>query len=194
MALSGVEIFKHLPKTNCKECGHPTCLAFAMKLSAKQANLDSCPYVSKEGKEFLSSASAPPIRPICIGHGEGSVKLGEETVLFRHEKKFVNPCAFALSVADSLPDAEILKKVNEVKASEIERVGQRLRVEMISVSNSSGDPSRFKEAVKRIRDAAPNTPLILNSKDPAAIEAAIPFARGQDHLFILPQRRTQRLW
>ncbi|HLF86595.1 MAG TPA: acetyl-CoA decarbonylase/synthase complex subunit gamma [Nitrospiria bacterium] len=178
MALSGVEIFKHLPKTNCKECGHPTCLAFAMKLAAKQANLDSCPYVSKEGKEFLSSASAPPIRPICIGHGDGSVKLGEETVLFRHEKKFVNPCALALSIDDSLPDTEILKRIDEVKTSEIERVGQKLRVEVISVGHTSSDPSRFSAAVKLIRDNAPKIPLILNSKDPAAIESALPHCKG----------------
>lgn len=178
MALSGVEIFKHLPKTNCKECGHPTCLAFAMKLAAKQANLDSCPYVSKEGREFLSSASAPPIRSITIGNGDGSVKLGEETVLFRHEKKFVNLCALALSIEDGLLDSEILKKVDEVKASEIERVGQRLRVEMVSVIHSSADLSRFKDAVKCIREAAPKIPLILNSKDPAAIESALPYCKG----------------
>ena len=34
MALSGLEIFKKLPKTNCKDCGFPTCLAFAMQLAA----------------------------------------------------------------------------------------------------------------------------------------------------------------
>ena len=27
MALTGMQIFKLLPKTNCKECGVPTCLA-----------------------------------------------------------------------------------------------------------------------------------------------------------------------
>jgi acetyl-CoA decarbonylase/synthase complex subunit gamma len=94
MALSGVEIFKLLPKTNCKKCGSPTCLAFAMKLAQRQASIDSCPDVSEEAKQKLGEASAPPIRPITFGAGDKAVKMGEETVLFRHDKKFVNPCAF----------------------------------------------------------------------------------------------------
>jgi acetyl-CoA decarbonylase/synthase complex subunit gamma len=35
MALTGIQIFKLLPKTNCKECGVPTCLAFAMNLASE---------------------------------------------------------------------------------------------------------------------------------------------------------------
>ena len=37
MALTGIQIYKLLPQTNCKECGFPTCLAFALKLAAKSA-------------------------------------------------------------------------------------------------------------------------------------------------------------
>ncbi|MBM3123304.1 MAG: acetyl-CoA decarbonylase/synthase complex subunit gamma, partial [Chloroflexi bacterium] len=62
MALTGLEIYKLLPQTNCKECSFPTCLAFAMKLAAKQAELRACPYVSEESKAKLEAASAPPIR------------------------------------------------------------------------------------------------------------------------------------
>ena len=47
MALTGIEIYKFLPKTNCKECGFPTCLAFAMKLAAKGVELSLCPYVAE---------------------------------------------------------------------------------------------------------------------------------------------------
>ena len=86
MALSGVEIFKLLPKTNCKKCGHPTCLAFAMKLAQRQATLDLCPDVSEDAKKILGEASAPPVRPITFGTGDKAVKMGEETVLFRHDK------------------------------------------------------------------------------------------------------------
>jgi ArsR family metal-binding transcriptional regulator len=43
MALTGIQIFKLLPKTNCKECGVPTCLAFAMNLASGKAELDSLP-------------------------------------------------------------------------------------------------------------------------------------------------------
>ncbi len=50
MALSGIQIYKLLPQTNCKECGFPTCLAFAMKLAAKQVELSACPYVTEESE------------------------------------------------------------------------------------------------------------------------------------------------
>src|SRR5512143_2419215 len=143
MALSGVEIFKHLPKTNCKKCGFPTCLAFAMKLAAKQASLDLCPDASEEAKSFLGAASEPPIRPITIGAGDKALKVGEETVMFRHEKKFVHPCGFALAIKDTDSDADIEAKAKSVEGSEIERVGQKLRVELVSVLNSSGDPAKF---------------------------------------------------
>src|SRR3990172_61228 len=126
MAISGVEIFKLLPKTNCKKCGHPTCLAFAMKLAQRQATLESCPDVSEEAKKILGEASAPPIRPITFGTGSKAVKMGEETVLFRHDKKFVNPCAFAVEVRDTLSDDEIAKTAVQVAESEIDRVGQKL--------------------------------------------------------------------
>ena len=102
MALTGVEIFKLLPKTNCKKCGFPTCLAFAMKLAQRQASLDLCPDVSEEAKQKLGEASAPPVRPITLGSGDLAVKMGEETVLFRHDKRFVNPCAYALEIKDTL--------------------------------------------------------------------------------------------
>ena len=101
MALSGVEIFKYLPKTNCKKCGHPTCLAFAMKLAAKQASLDACPDASEDAKKVLGEAAAPPIRGITIGTGDKAVKVGDEICLFRHEKKFFNPCAIAVSIKAS---------------------------------------------------------------------------------------------
>src|SRR4030065_584201 len=93
MPLTGIEIFKLLPKTNCGECWVPTCLAFAMNLAAGKAELEACPYVSDDAKEKLASASAPPIRTVQIGVGDAVAKAGGETVLFRHEKTFNNPTA-----------------------------------------------------------------------------------------------------
>ena len=43
MALTGLDIFKLLPKKNCKECEQPTCLAFAMALANAKTSLDKCP-------------------------------------------------------------------------------------------------------------------------------------------------------
>ncbi len=173
MALSGVEIFKYLPKTNCKKCGHPTCLAFAMKLAAKQASLDACPDASEEAKKILGEAAAPPIRAVTIGTGDKAVKIGDEICLFRHEKKFFNPTVFAVSIKDTEAGEAAAKKIEAVKSSEIDRVGQKLRVEAIAVVEESGDPAKFASLVKQVVDSAPGVPLILVSKNPAAIEAGI---------------------
>ena len=105
MALTGIQIFKLLPQTNCKECGVPTCLAFAMNLASGKAELDACPYVSDEAREQLAEASAPPIRPVALGKGVREVKTGGETVLYRHEKTFFNPTPIGAMVSAALQEA-----------------------------------------------------------------------------------------
>jgi acetyl-CoA decarbonylase/synthase complex subunit gamma len=173
MALTGVEIFKLLPKTNCKKCGHPTCLAFAMKLAQRQASLDACPDVSEEAKQKLGEASAPPVRPISFGAGDRAVKMGEETVLFRHDKKFVNPCAFALEIKDTFSEDTITATLNQVLNSEIERVGQKLRIDAVALSNDSHDTGKFEAAAKIIAQKAPEIPVIICSDNPGAAESAV---------------------
>jgi acetyl-CoA decarbonylase/synthase complex subunit gamma len=173
MALSGVEIFKHLPKTNCKKCGHPTCLAFAMKLAAKQASLDACPDASEDAKKILGESAAPPIRGITIGQGDKAVKVGDEICMFRHEKKFFNPNVFAVAIKASEAGDAAAKKIEAVKTSEIDRVGQKLRVDAIAVTDEGGDAAKFASVVKQVVDGAPGVPVILVSKNPATIEAGI---------------------
>lgn len=173
MALTGVEIFKMLPKTNCKKCGFPTCLAFAMKLAQRQAALDACPDVSDEAKQKLGEASAPPVRPMTFGVGDKEVKMGEETVLFRHDKRFVNPCAFALEIKDTLSDDEIQKKLQKVLASEIERVGQRLKIDALALVNDSKDAGRFEAVSKTVATNAPDVPVIIVTTDATAAEASL---------------------
>ncbi len=173
MALSGVEIFKLLPKTNCKKCGHPTCLAFAMKLAQRQATLESCPDVSEEAKKILGEASAPPVRPMTLGSGDKAVKMGEETVLFRHDKKFVNPCAFAVEIKDILSEADITAICEQVVKSEIDRVGQKLRLDAIAITNASGDAGKLEAAAKMVAAKAAGVPVIINTQNPQAAEAAV---------------------
>src|SRR4030065_100148 len=105
MALSGLEIYKLLPKTNCKDCGFPTCLAFAMKMAAGQVPLDKCPHVTEAGKAALASASRPPIQLVVIGTGDKEIKIGNETQLYRHEEKFHRPTAVAVRISDALDEA-----------------------------------------------------------------------------------------
>jgi len=167
MALTGLEIYKLLPKKNCGECGPPTCLAFAMSLAAGKAALDACPYVSDAAKEALGSASAPPIRLVKIGAGEKTVELGDETVLFRHDKTFFHPTGIAFLVEDSLNETELTQKLNEINALEFNRVGLHYEVDMVAI-RQTGDADRFKLAVKKVA-AGTRLALVLITED---IEAA----------------------
>src|SRR5512143_1235272 len=126
MGLTGIQIFKLLPKTNCGECGVPTCLAFAMNLASGKAELDACPYVSEEAKEKLAEASAPPIRQVAIGVGTRALKIGGETVMFRHEKTFFNPTGIAALVNAGIAPADLDKKLKSWNALQYERVGLNL--------------------------------------------------------------------
>lgn len=173
MALTGIQIFKLLPKTNCKKCGFPTCLAFAMKLAQGGVELSACPDVSEEAKNSLGEASAPPIRSFDLGTGDKAVKMGAETVLFRHEKKFANPCAIAVNVKDDLGADELAARAEEAANSEIDRVGQKLRVDAISIECASGDSTKYEAAVKLVAEKAPETAIILNCRDAAVVEAAV---------------------
>ncbi len=182
MALSGLEIYKLLPKTNCKECGFPTCLAFGLKLAAKGVELSACPYVSEEAKAALESASAPPIRLITIGEGDNKIEIGNEVVLFRHDKTFYRPPALALRVKDTQPAEELAKVVGEAAGYSVERVGVNMGLGAIAVENASGDAATFAKCVAAVKGAA-NLPLILISKDPAAIEAALPAAGARPLIY-----------
>jgi acetyl-CoA decarbonylase/synthase complex subunit gamma len=171
MGLSGIEIFKHLPKTNCGDCGVPTCLAFAMKLAQGQAELAACPYVSEEAKAALSEASAPPMRAVTVGTGDSAFTVGEETVMYRHDKTFVNPCAIGVSVDASASDADIDAVVAKALAADFERVGQRLRCGFVAVT-SGGDDVRFAQVATRVAEAA-KLPLLLVSDNATEMQAAL---------------------
>jgi len=172
MALTGIQIFKLLPKTNCGECGVPTCLAFAMNLAAGKAELDSCPHISEESKTQLSEASAPPIRPLTVGAGDNQVKIGGETVLFRHEKTFVNKPGLAVLISDAMPNEEIDGRIKRFKELRYEWVGLVLRPEMIAVKNETGDAGKFEALVKKAMDET-DAALVLMSDNPEALTAAL---------------------
>jgi len=172
MALTGIQIFKLLPKTNCKECGVPTCLAFAMNLASGKAELDSCPYVSDEAKEQLSEASAPPIRPVAIGKGVRAATAGGETVQYRHEKTFFNPTLLAAMVSSDIADSELETKLKTWNAFQFERVGLNLRPELIALKDSNGDKEAFARTAKKIAETSEFN-LILMTEDPEVMKAGI---------------------
>ncbi len=172
MALTGLEIFKLLPKTNCKKCGMPTCLAFAMQLAQKRAELSACPCVSDESKEKLAAAAAPPMRAVKFGTGNNEVQVGQETVLFRHEEKFFNPAVLAVSVSDELTGDDLKKRIDSVNALQFDRVGQHIAVSAIAVINKSGSAESFAAAAAEVK-ASSNLAIILHSDSPQAMAAAV---------------------
>ena len=172
MALTGIQIFKLLPKTNCKECGVPTCLAFAMNLASSKAELDSCPYVSDDARAQLAEASAPPIRPVAIGKGVRAAKTGGETVLCRHEKTFYNPTLFAGIITSDTPAATVEGKLKAWNALQYERVGLNLRPELVALKDVNGDGVAFATLAKLIAETSEFN-LILMSESAEIISGAV---------------------
>ena len=172
MALTGVQIYKFLPKTNCKECNFPTCLAFAMKLAAGGVELAACPYVSDEGKQALAAASKPPIRLVAVGAGEKKIEVGNETVLFRHEKTFVHPAGIVVKIKDATSADEVAKTVQDVSGYSVDRVGMTFGLDGFAVQNESGDAASFTKCVETVSSKT-DLPLVLMSTDPAAMDSAL---------------------
>jgi acetyl-CoA decarbonylase/synthase, CODH/ACS complex subunit gamma len=168
VALSGLQIFKLLAKTNCKDCGFPTCMAFAMQLAAGKAELSQCPHVTPEVAAELGEASAPPVRKVTIGSGDNAVVLGEETVLYRHEKRFEHPPGIAVLVDDNVDDAKFQEYLDTFKTQEFDRVGQTLRAKLFAVESS--DATRLAERAKKADEAGAG--VVLVSEDAAALKAA----------------------
>ncbi|MCL1794360.1 MAG: acetyl-CoA decarbonylase/synthase complex subunit gamma [Oscillospiraceae bacterium] len=166
MALTGLQIQKLLPGTNCKECGCSTCMAFAMKLAGKKANLTECPYASDETKQVLGAASEPPVKGVKIG----GVALGEETVFYRHEKTFVNQPVIAVNICDDDKDAfETARKIKEYK---LERVGETLGVGAVAITQKNLGPNPYANFAKKVHDET-NLPIILRGADDAVKMAAV---------------------
>lgn len=172
MALTGIQIFKLLPKTNCKECGVPTCLAFAMNLASGKAELDACPYVSDEARAQLAEASAPPIRPVKIGKGVRQSAAGGETVMYRHEKTFYNQTLLAGTVTSDTAAADLDTKIAAWNALQYERVGFNLRPELVALKDVNGDKDAFAALAKSIAEKSEFN-LILMSEDADVIAAAV---------------------
>ncbi len=164
MALTGIEIYKQLPKTNCKDCGFPTCLAFAMKVAVKQVALDKCPHITPAGVAALESASRPPIQLVTIGTGDNEIKIGNETQLYRHEEKFHRPAAIAVRVSDRWEESAIVERAKAIGKLVLERVGLRFKVNLIAVENESGDAARFEKAVKLAAESSGLACLLMSAK------------------------------
>lgn len=172
MALKALDIYKLLPKKNCKECGDPTCLTFAMKLAGGKADVDLCPYLSDEAKSVLGATTRPPIRLVKIGVGERTFAVGEEFVFYRHEKTFYHPPGILFKVLDTQPAEEIAAATVRVRDEFFTRVGTDLRFSGMAIENASGSAEQFAKAVSVVEDHA-DLPLVLIAKSADVLSAAL---------------------
>jgi len=168
MALTGMQIYKQLPKTNCKKCGFPTCMAFAMQVAAKQKAISDCPEISEEATTALSEESAPPIKLVTIGAGDAVFETGQETVMFRHEDKFHRKCGIAFKLESTLSDDEFRAGIEEINSRKYVRVGKEIKVELCAVE-LDGDGSAERA---RLAADASAVPIILVGEDPAVMSEA----------------------
>lgn len=170
MALTAMQIYKNLPKTNCKDCSLPTCMAFAMQVAAKRKALTECPHISAEAKSDLSEASAPPMKLIKVGTGDKTFEFGQETVMFRHEEKFIRPCGIAVKIPASFQDDEVSSRVEQINNSVFTRVGETLKISLCAVClDGVSDPAARASLVA----GKSNLPLILVSESADTMKAAL---------------------
>ncbi len=188
MALSGLEIFKLLPKTNCGDCGVPTCMAFAMKLAQKKAELSACPHASQEAKAALGAASEPPIRLVKIG-GAPALEVGEETVLFRHEKTFFHRTGIGIRLRTSEGAERNFEKIRDVENYKVERVGESLKADLFFISNDAEDSEGF---VKIVDFAKKNSTkgIVLGWTDETALKQALEILKNDRPAILSPNPLT----
>lgn len=179
MALTGLDIFKLTPKTNCKDCGFPTCLAFSMKVAAGGAEISKCPHMSAEALDKLSEATAPPMKTVKIGKGETEYALGGETVLYRHEKTFVNRNRFAVSFKDSMTAEEIAAKLDNMKMVDYVRIGEAMKVE-IAALQYTGNKDAYIALIKQVKESGLKVVYMLVCQDAAVLQDALALVKDEN--------------
>jgi len=138
MELSGLQIFKYLPaakkteNSNCKKCGCPTCMAFALKLAKGEIDITSCPNIPSDLKEIFEHSKKVAQETIEINN----IKIGGENVLHRHEKTFINPTALCILLDCNALDFE--KKLEQIKNFEINILNHQRKIDLIILKNSNG--------------------------------------------------------
>ncbi|RKD33781.1 acetyl-CoA decarbonylase/synthase complex subunit gamma [Thermohalobacter berrensis] len=179
MALKGLDIFKLTPKKNCKDCGFPTCLAFSMKVAAGAVEISKCPHMSDEALAKLEEATAPLMRTVKFGKGDNEYSLGGETVLFRHEKTYVNRNRFAVMFTDAMTDEEIDKKINNIKKVNYVRIGEEMKVEIAAIKYE-GDKDKYLNLVKKIKESDLEVTYMLVCEKPDIVKEALELLKDEN--------------
>jgi len=174
--LSPIDVYKLLPRTNCKECGEENCMAFATKVVNREVSVEQCPpLLTKEHEKAykqLKEMLKPAVKEVVVGVGERARKIGGKLVMYRHEFTYFNPTAIAIDVTDEMSDEEISNRIRKTEGFNFEYIGQTLKLDMVAVRSTSNDPDKFKATVKKVAENA-NLPLILCSLNPSVLEAGL---------------------
>lgn len=190
MPLSGLDIFKLLPKTNCGDCEVPTCMAFAMKLAQKKAELSECPHASDEAKETLGAASEPPMRLVKIG-GAKPLEIGNETVMFRHEKTFFHQTGIALQLRTSEDEEQLLSKINEIENYKVERVGEELKADLFFISHDSEEKDVFLKTLQLVKKNSTKG-IILDCPDKEVLKEGLNWLKNEQPAIFLEEEVTDK--
>ncbi len=162
---SPLEVYTLLDKSNCKDCGYDTCMAFATGILERKIKVTDCTHLMQEPKqaknrEKLVQLITPPQKPVTIGVGERVAVIGGEEVLMRHQLTFYNKTAIFVEIADDDADLEdIIKYLTTIK---IERMGDVLTLDGVALRNVSGDKEQFKLTARKISQLS-TLPIMLCS-------------------------------
>ncbi len=181
MALKGADILKKLPKTNCKECGFPTCFAFAMKIATGGAKPQDCPHMSAQSRAELEAELSPPIKLVTVGSGANALVIGEEEVMFRHEKTFFHEPGIAILLSDREAEGEIDQKLKKIVGFDFERIGVKLKVNLLALSHDSDEGGRYLALVRKVLETT-DMALVLICRDTELLFSAAALCAGRKPL------------
>jgi acetyl-CoA decarbonylase/synthase complex subunit gamma len=179
MALKGLDIFKLTPKKNCKDCGFPTCLAFSMKVASGAVEIGKCPHMSAESIEKLSEATAPLMKTITVGKGDNEYKLGGETVLFRHDKTFVNRNRFAVILSEDMEDSKVDAKIQHIKDVKYVRIGEEMKTEFVALKYIS-DKDKYVSLINKVKSSGLEVAYILVCEDVPVMKEALELIKDEN--------------
>jgi acetyl-CoA decarbonylase/synthase complex subunit gamma len=162
MAVKGTDLVKLMPKRQgCKDCGFPTCFAFAMKLATGGAEVSACVYLSEEVRAQIEELLAPPIRPVTIGKGDKALTIGDEEVMYRHEKTFFHQPGIGCLISDTEDAKEQERKIKALKEMQFVWIGRFLKADVAIVQSVSGDKGKFSALVKKVAEMGDGVPMVL---------------------------------
>ena len=171
MAVTAMDVYKLLPKTNCAKCGEASCMAFATKLSQKETDLELCTQLAADEFDKLADLLAPAVREITVGKGSKAVVIGGDEVLYRYELTYYNPTPLVIDISDDMDEAAFTERTKKIEDTQFERTGELLTLDAIALRNKSGDTAKFKEAAEKLKSSS--LALILCSFDSDAMRAAL---------------------